>query len=138
MIIIFLFTNSFLLNLFLHLCIFRISFHVKMSRSKGIIILTLCYNIVTLAVNDKEQVLQLASTACPYTTFCSTDAWAIRPNETEKEPCCLPCSCDDDCWVLDNCCPDKDLIDEPRPPILPCIDSYLNSRSFFANTNGGF
>ena len=109
-----------------------------MSISKGFIILTLCLNTGALAVHDRQQVLELASTVCPYTNFCSIDALTIRPNDTDKESCCLPCSCDDDCWVLDNCCPDKVLIDKPRPPILPCVDSYVKSRSLLSNKNGGF
>ena len=117
--------------LFIYLFIylfFRIRIPVRMSRNNGFLILVLWYNIITLAVHDREQVLELASTVCPYTNFCRTDAWKLRPTKTRYEPCCLPCSCDDDCWVLDNCCPDKELIDKPRPPILPCIDSYVNPR----------
>ena len=86
-------------------------------------IITIHCCILTSAIYDRDQVLHLASEWCPYTKFCHIDARKIKPNSTEV-PCCQPCFCDDDCWILDNCCPDKDLIHEPRPPILPCIDSY--------------
>ena len=85
----------------------------------------LCYS--TLA--DRQKVLDLGSQVCPYTNFCHTDAWKLVPNDTDDEPCCFPCSCDDDCWELDNCCPDKDFINTSRPPIVPCKNSYLNARS---------
>ena len=104
---------------------------------KGYSIILLIYCcLFTFAIYDKDQVLQLASEWCPYTKFCLTDARQIKPNNT-KVPCCQPCFCDDDCWILDNCCPDKKLRNEPRPPILPCIDAYA-TRSKYSNPLDGF
>ena len=85
----------------------------------------MCYS--TLA--DRQQVLDFSSQMCPYTNFCHSDAWKFLPDDTDLEPCCFPCSCDDECWELDNCCPDKDFIGTTRPLIVPCKNSYLDSRS---------
>ena len=96
----------------------------KMSTVVCFLTFMLCYS----ALADRQQVLDLGSQVCPYTNFCHTDAWKLVPNDTDDEPCCIPCSCDDDCLELDNCCPDKDFINASRPPIVPCKDSYLDSR----------
>ena len=96
-----------------------------------VILITLAF-----ALNDREQVRQLVPELCQYTNFCYTDAQEI--NITEKIPCCLPCSCDDDCWELDNCCPDKELMIGPRPRILPCIDSYVKPPSYYPAKYTGF
>ena len=92
-----------------------------MSTRACFVILTLCYIILSFAFNDQNKVHHLLSEVCQYTNFCHINARAI----TESKPCCLPCSCDDDCWELDNCCPDKELINRPRPPIVPCRNSYV-------------
>ena len=46
---------------------------------------------------------------CPYMNFCHRNA-TRQPDfiDNHQGPCCLPCSCDDDCVELENCCPDKD------------------------------
>ena len=104
-----------------------------MSTRIYVAILVQSYNILLCAFYERQQVLDIGLEVCPYTNFCHADARKIRPNDTEDEPCCLPCSCDDDCWAFENCCLDKDLIDVTRPRIVPCIDSYVNPR----NTYGG-
>ena len=47
---------------------------------------------------------------CPYMNFCHRNA-TRQPDfiNDEHGTCCLPCSCDDDCVGLENCCPDKDI-----------------------------
>ena len=102
-----------------------------MSTKLCLVVVILCYNILA----DRELVRQLGSQACPYTNFCHTDAWKITPNNTEYEPCCTPCSCDNDCWELDNCCPDKDLTDETPTHIVPCIDSFVKVRPANSDIN---
>lgn len=97
-------------------------------------ILVLCFNIFA----DRKLVLDLGLQACPYTNFCHTNAWKTRPNNTIKEPCCFPCSCDDECLEFDNCCPDKELTDVARPLIVPCIDSYVKRRPGDFNLYEGF
>lgn len=97
-----------------------------MSTVTYFVTLMLCHD----TLSDRQQVLDLASQVCPYTNFCRTDAWKIMPNFTDfmVEPCCFPCNCDDECWELDNCCPDKELIDTTRHFNAPCKDSDLYTR----------
>ena len=114
----------------------RLSTFVKMSPTGCSVTLTIYFCIFTSAICDREEVRYLVSEWCPYTKFCNTDARKIKPAST-KEPCCKPCYCDDDCWIFDNCCPDKELVNEPRPPIVPCTDSY-GSRSEDLNPCDGF
>ena len=52
---------------------------------------------------------------------------ASKQNEdTSFVPCCRPCFCDDDCWELDNCCPDKDLTIQPSN-LVPCKSTKVKS-----------
>ena len=102
----------------------------------GYFVILIYFCLFAFAVYDSDQVRHLVSEWCPYTKFCHTDARKIKPNST-KVPCCKPCYCDDDCWILDNCCPDKELVNKPRPPIVPCIDSHT-SRSKDSSQIDGF
>ena len=115
---------------------YRLSALVKMSTRACFVILTLCYIILSFAFNDRHKVRHLLEEVCPYTNFCHTNARKIVP--TEDIPCCLPCSCDDDCLEFDNCCPDKELINGPRPPIVPCRDSYVKPPNGYSAVYTGF
>ena len=82
-----------------------------------------------LTFDGKQLVRDIASSLCPYTGFCHTNAstdfkvdttdpkWKFRGIPT---PCCEPCYCTDDCWELGNCCPDKRPPDSP-PDVTPCL-----------------
>ncbi|KAL4224890.1 hypothetical protein ACF0H5_015586 [Mactra antiquata] len=67
-------------------------------------------------------------TLCPYNDFCTQKATkTLKPNETDLMPCCQKCSCEPDCQLFGNCCPDKEL----KPDVqvkYPCIriDQYFN------------
>ena len=49
--------------------------------------------------------------ACLYTNFCQRNA-TLTMEEDSQAPCCRAYSCADDCWIRDNCCPDKILTSE--------------------------
>ena len=75
--------------------------------------LTLCSCLafvtsVTLAFDYVTFVHDVSHEICPYTNFCETNAsMTLTDNET---PCCMPCSCTDDCAEMNgDCCPDKAL-----------------------------
>ena len=122
---------------FIYHFFFRSYTFFKMSLVEFYVTLTLRFSIFTLSFCDRDQVRRLASELCPFNKFCHADAKEFMRPDTEREPCCKPCFCDDDCWILDNCCPDKELMNEPRPSVVPCIDSYL-SQSDDSNPDNGF
>lgn len=72
-----------------------------------------------LAYDGIQLVKEVGNTLCPYMNFCHTSA-SREINETSYSILsCLPCGCDDDCWELHTCCPDKEEL-IPHPEILPC------------------
>lgn len=73
--------------------------------------------------NGRQQVEELGASLCPFTNFCHTNATKVIPDKS-LEPCCRPCFCDDDCWELDNCCPDKEKI-TLSSEVLPCKDTEV-------------
>lgn len=44
---------------------------------------------------------------CPYTDLCQQNASAVQGDPRQYEPCCSKCSCSEDCWETNSCCPDK-------------------------------
>ncbi|KAL4224889.1 hypothetical protein ACF0H5_015585 [Mactra antiquata] len=65
------------------------------------------------------------ATLCPYNDFCSTKATKMLPaNESELTPCCQKCSCETDCQLFGNCCPDKELTSDVQVK-YPCVSIYL-------------
>ena len=83
--------------------------------------LTLCSCLifvtsVTVAFDYVSFVRDVGREICPYTNFCHTNASKIL--DDDDIPCCLPCSCADDCWKLNgDCCPDKTLTDRHTPKV---------------------
>ena len=81
--------------------------------------------IVHATFEGKRLVRETASKLCPFTNFCYTNASKIL-KRSDRVPCCRPCFCDDDCWALGNCCPDKeDKLNKPVPNNLTCKDSFV-------------
>ena len=81
------------------------------------------------AFDGVELVRNIGNSLCPYINYCQTNA-SGEYNYTDEgwRPSCLPCSCDDDCWLLGNCCPDKEEPAE-HPLILPCKMSKVKRSS---------
>lgn len=53
---------------------------------------------------------ELAYQLCPYTDFCFKNATEnITITLPLVKPCCSPCSCEDDCFMAGNCCPDAQM-----------------------------
>ena len=81
------------------------------------------------AFDGIELIQSIGNRGCPYTNFCHNDA--LREfdytDDGELMPSCLPCSCNDDCWMLDNCCPDKGEITQ-HTLIIPCKLSQVMAR----------
>ncbi|KAL4224902.1 hypothetical protein ACF0H5_015598 [Mactra antiquata] len=82
----------------------------------------LLYCVITLTVGGK---LPDLATLCPYNDFCTTKAIkTLAANESELTPCCQKCSCEPDCQLFGNCCPDKELTPEVQVK-YPCVSIYL-------------
>ena len=86
-------------------------------------LLTICSCLVfvtsvTLAFDHVTFVHDVGHKICPYTKFCETNAsMTLKDNET---PCCMPCSCADDCAEINgDCCPDKALPIK-KAPLAKC------------------
>ena len=55
-----------------------------------------------------DVLLKLEKTFCPYRRYCNASSSSDTPSlDASQRPCCLNCSCADDCYQYDNCCPDK-------------------------------
>ena len=95
----------------------------------------LCIALVVPSQSEKfngTQIVEtLGSQLCPYSNYCHTSAASDIRNQTHV-PCCLPCSCDDDCWIEDNCCPDK-VSEEHEKPALKCKLSMTKISSLHTN-----
>ena len=63
---------------------------------------------------------------CPYTNYCTRNATKSIEDVT-KTPCCIYCSCADDCWKRGNCCMDKQNI-TVKQPLEHCIKVSLKER----------
>ena len=63
------------------------------------------------------------SSLCPYMDFCHRKASKVLDDD-DRIPCCSPCSCDDDCFEFENCCPDK-IIRDPQARPLSCKRSEV-------------
>ena len=87
----------------------------------GYVIVYFCLSFV-IAVHGEQDtkifIQHYGSTICPYTNFCHTKATKTLNNDTLM-PCCLPCTCETNCWNVGNCCPDRNVTDFELPD-LPC------------------
>ena len=72
-----------------------------------IVILCFAYVLLLNVYNDSRRLQDIVSLYCPYTSLCHSPVRQIM-NESEDHSCCANCSCEDDCWIYDNCCPDKE------------------------------
>ena len=91
--------------------------------------------IQTLSINANylsPTLQQAISSYCPYTDLCQSPA-RLATNGSERTSCCAQCSCDNDCWRLDNCCPDKDRSKIHNIRTLPCKSTLTKD---FINDNG--
>lgn len=68
------------------------------------------------------------SVVCSFTNFCHTKATKALSNDTLMS-CCLPCSCEANCWKVGNCCPDRNTTDFELPD-LKCIDTMVKHRAY--------
>ena len=74
-----------------------------------------------IGFDGEKLVRETGAKLCPYTNFCQTNAsQVLEPDRWGIPiPCCLSCSCEDDCWKLENCCSDK--INFPhKSPLFTC------------------
>ena len=70
-----------------------------------------------------QMIRDIGSQVCPYTDFCYMNASEAIYDET-KDPCCSDCSCNDDCWETQRCCPDKKgLMIQEQPSYLECKET---------------
>ena len=88
------------------------------------------------AFDGIELIRNVGNNLCPYTNYCHTNASEeFNHTDDDMRPSCLPCSCDADCWLLGNCCPDKEETTE-HTLILPCklskVKEMINRKSSFS------
>ena len=74
-----------------------------------------------------QLVREFGAKLCPYTNFCSSEA-AKENLDVSLTPCCRPCFCDDDCWELGNCCPDKQGTPPASSDLISCKNKKVKSR----------
>ena len=75
-----------------------------------------------------QMIRNLGSQLCPHTDFCYTNASEAIYDET-KDPCCRNCSCNDDCWETQRCCPDKaDRVIREQPTYLECKETVTKDK----------
>ena len=87
-----------------------------------------------LGQNQRTDIAQmihnLGSQVCPHTDFCYTSASEAIYDET-KDPCCRNCSCYDDCWETQRCCPDKeDTVIREQPTDLECKETVTKHKKY--------
>ena len=73
--------------------------------------INLCIAIVisTLAIQHlatRELTRDIVAKLCPYNDFCHVKASRVLGDG--KVPCCIECSCQDDCWRTSSCCSDME------------------------------
>ena len=68
--------------------------------------------------DNSSRIQDLVSSFCPYTSFCHSPA-KHKTNNQQTNSCCVDCSCEDDCWKYETCCPDKEIIPN-NLPVVPC------------------
>ena len=84
-----------------------------------IVISSIRLNQQIMAYDGIQLIKEVGNSLCPYTNYCHTNASRHLNVTDEYIPSCLPCSCDNDCWEFQNCCPDKEETIS-QPTILPC------------------
>ena len=97
------------------------------------VIVILLIHILSINANNLSPTLQQAiSSYCPYTDVCQSPA-RLTTNGNKRASCCAQCSCDNDCWRLDNCCLDKDRSKIHNTRALPCKSTLTKD---LINDNG--
>ena len=100
------------------------------------ILLGLLY--VQVSCQDNIDVINAFRQACPYNNFCLQNA-SQTLQDGHQAPCCKDCSCDDDCWKRDNCCPDKIVKEERKTTELEsCKDTYVKKSIYNVYTPNGY
>ena len=87
-----------------------------------------CFMVASSLNSDVKSLIEL----CPYTDFCTRNATERLLHPVER-PCCVPCSCADDCWKPANCCADKQTI-IPKQPLESCESVRVKDHNTSDNT----
>ena len=98
--------------------------------------LYLLFQYGTCEAFDTNSLIQTLSNACPYSRFC-TRSPSKQFGYEGRMPCCKPCSCDQDCWMRDNCCPDQENRTDLPPPNQECISPFIFKSVLSAKTFDG-
>ena len=96
----------------------------------------LSVSVANLDFDAKQLLQQYGPKVCPYSNFCHTNATKVHEDTSELEPCCEPCSCEDTCSELGNCCPDK----QPRQTLISaaCKDTLTKQGNKLYTLNSYF
>ena len=110
--------------LFQRICIYKMLFCCFV-----IVVLPMIQTEADRAADARAYANRTLHSYCPYMNFCHTNA-TRQPDfiEDEHGPCCLPCSCDDDCVELENCCPDKSISHIQASPLVCKKDEVKSVR----------
>ena len=79
-----------------------------------IVILCLVYVLSLNVYNDSQRLQDIVSSYCPYINFCHAVS-RQTVDAVQNYSCCAGCSCEDECWKYDTCCPDKENISKHIP-----------------------
>ena len=106
-------------------------------QNKLIFVLIFAFTTVLLEGKVTTEVKQLINALptryCPHTNLCQSNA-SLPLDDDSVSPCCDDCSCDNDCWKKDNCCPDKHNATN-RSPIIECQETLVKGTSKYPDFN---
>ena len=100
-------------------------------------ILITTISILEVTAKTNNVIHEIGSQLCPYTSFCQRNATPYYDPGAFQRPCCSECSCEENCWEIANCCPDKDII-ETQEPITKCIADVVKKTAAFGRARFGY
>lgn len=93
-----------------------------------LILVNLFTCISSITFNELDTVGNITS-LCPFTNLCSANASSTL---TSGSPCCVQCSCERNCNLRGNCCPDAKTVYDPDEELQEC---YLPAHNYILDEN---
>ena len=93
-------------------------------------VILLCSLPSQITGQDITHIVNAFQQACPYTNFCQQNA-SQTIQDASQAACCRQCSCADDCWKRDNCCPDKSIKEDEMTGERETCRSTFVKKSIF-------
>ena len=92
--------------------------------------------IFEIKANSNQVIREIGIQYCPYIKFCKRNITEYY-NPIFRQPCCSECSCEENCWEIANCCPDKNNIKTPNP-VTKCISVIVKKADDFGKEKRGY